>query len=116
MVALSVALFEPEDASERSELERTIRWWAKGRTTRGGHLGLYRRGLAAQTTGTGNTPSQAADDPVGALEKEILEGIYSTAVGWKSLGYTTWPGVPSATLEYTTAPRPAARFVSGSAS
>jgi hypothetical protein len=101
IVALSIALFEPEDDRERLELDSTMRWWAKGRTTRGPHLQLYRDGLAALKSGTANAGTNKAKS---ALHDELLEGIYSSAVGWKSLGYTTWPGVPSASQEYTTRP------------
>ena len=101
IVALSIALFEPEDDRERLELDSTMRWWAKGRTTRGPHLQLYRDGLAALKSGTANAGTDKAKS---ALHDELLEGIYSSAVGWKSLGYTTWPGVPSAPQEYTTRP------------
>ena len=69
---------------------------------RGPHLTLYRNGLAALAT-KGN------DDHLTALRNELLEGIYSTSVGWKSLGYTTWPGVPSGPGEYTRRPPSAAR-------
>ena len=102
VVALAVTLFEPEDNSERMELDRTMRWWAQGRSSKGEHLSIYREGLAAPALR--DTTVTTADDPRQALEREILEGIYSTAIGWKSLGYTTWPGVPSARLEYTTRP------------
>jgi hypothetical protein len=98
-------IFEPEDAREREELDRTIRWWATGRTTRGPHLQLYRDGLAALATNNQN------DKRLTAFREEILEGIYSTSVGWKSLGYTTWPGVPSSPLEYTTRPHGPTRVV-----
>jgi hypothetical protein len=102
VVAIAVTLFEPEDNSERAELDRTMRWWAQGRSSKGEHLAIYREGLAAPAPR--DTTPATADDPRQALEREILEGIYSTAIGWKSLGYTTWPGVPSARLEYTTRP------------
>lgn len=98
-------VFEPEDRNEIVELDRTIRWWATGRTTRGPHLQLYREGLAALAA---NDPD---DKRLIAFREEILEGLYSTSVGWKSLGYTTWPGVPSATLEYTTRPHGPTRVV-----
>jgi hypothetical protein len=103
IVALAITLFEPEDKSERAELDRTMRWWAQGRSSKGGHLSIYRNGLAA-TPAPSDTSATATENPRQALEREILEGIYSTAIGWKSLGYTTWPGVPSAPLEYTTRP------------
>ena len=121
VVALSIALFEPEDAAERQELDTTMRWWATGRTTKGPHIDVYRSGLAAlkkATPGKKIADLTAAEraalfapfakaqdtDPLKALTTDIIEGIYSSAVGWKSLGYTTWPGVPSAPLEYTTKP------------
>lgn len=106
LVAASVALFEPEDERERQELDATIRWWATGRSSRGPHLKLYRDGLAARGQ-TGSANAQALK----ALNDELLDGIYSTAVGWKSLGYTTWPGIPSAPLEYTTRPHGPVRVV-----
>lgn len=102
MAAFAVALFEPDDERERAELETVIRWWAKGRTTRGPHLELYRNGLAAFA-------AKSPDEKLTALKSELLEGIYSSSVGWKSLGYTTWPGVPSGPAEYTTRPPSAAR-------
>ena len=128
IVALSVALFEPEDETERKELDTTMRWWATGRTTKGPHIDTYRNGLAALDTATAgkriagltNTeratlfaPLAKAEDtnPLKALTTEIIEGIYSTAIGWKSLGYTTWPGVPSAPLEYTTKPHGPTRII-----
>ncbi len=101
LVVLSIALFEPEDERTRSELDATIRWWAKGRTIDGPHLAIYRNGLAAE-----------AGESREALKDELLEGIYSTAIGWKSLGYTTLPGVPSGPLEYTTRPHGPPRVVS----
>ena len=105
VAAFAVALFQPDDERERSELVTVIRWWAKGRTTRGPHLTLYRNGLAALT-------AKSTDERLTALKNELLEGIYSTSVGWKSLGYTTWPGVPSGPAEYTTPPPVAARVSS----
>jgi hypothetical protein len=97
IAAIASELFDPEDAREKTELETAIRWWAKGRTSAGPHLQVYRDGLAAA----------AAPAAAGALRAEVIEGIYSTGPGWRSLGYTTWPGVPSARLEYTTRPHAA---------
>ena len=102
IAAFAVALFQPDDERERSELDTVIRWWAKGRTTRGPHLELYRNGLAALA-------AKGNNEHLTALRNELLEGIYSSSVGWKSLGYTTWPGVPSGPAEYTTRPPSAAR-------
>ncbi len=102
LAALAITMFEPEDTRERSALDGMIRWWAKGRTTRGPHLQLYRDGLSAQ-------PSAAAAE---AMRGEILEGIYSSSPGWRSLGYSTWPGVPSEPLEYATPPHDAGRIAS----
>ena len=103
--AFASKIFEPEDEKEKEELDRTIRWWATGRTTRGPHLQIYRDGLASLAA------SESSDKRLIAFRQEILEGIYSTSVGWKSLGYTTWPGVPSTPLEYTTKPHAATRVV-----
>jgi hypothetical protein len=103
--AFASRIFGPEDKKELAELDRTIRWWAAGRTNRGPHLALYRDGLAALAA------SDANDKRLIAFREEILEGIYSTSVGWKSLGYTTWPGVPSSPLEYTTKPHGPGRVV-----
>jgi hypothetical protein len=130
VVLISAVLFEPEDETERRDLETTMRWWANGRTTRGPHLAKYRAGIAA--LGSGKTfanmspakrtalitPLMKADKeaPFKALANDLLEGIYSSAPGWKSLGYTTWPGVPSAPLEYTTKPHGPARVISGAQS
>ena len=97
IAAIASELFDPEDAREKNELEAAIRWWARGRTSAGPHLQVYRDGLAPAAT-----PAAAA-----ALRAEVIEGIYSTGPGWRSLGYTTWPGVPSARLEYTTRPHAA---------
>ena len=102
IAAFALALFPPDDERERSELDTVIRWWAKGRTTRGPHLELYRNGLAALA-------EESTSENVIALKNELLEGIYSSSVGWKSLGYTTWPGVPSGPVAYTTRPPSAAR-------
>lgn len=98
IVKIASELFDPQDAREGSDLAATMRWWARGRTSAGPHLQLYRDGLAAAPT-----PAAAS-----ALRSELIEGIYSTGPGWKSLGYSTWPGVPSAPLEYTTRPDGAA--------
>ena len=105
VAAFAVTLFQPDDQRERSELDTVIRWWAKGRTTRGPHLTLYRNGLAALA-------ANRTDERLTALKNELLEGVYSTSVGWKSVGYTTWPGVPSGPAEYTTRPPAAARVSS----
>jgi hypothetical protein len=46
----------------------------------------------------------SAEEPFRKLASELLLGIYSSAPGWHTLGYTTWPGVPSPPLEYTRRP------------
>src|SRR5687767_10386084 len=50
IVAVADTLFEPDDEQERGELEKTMRWWAEGRVTRGPHLDVYKAGLAALAT------------------------------------------------------------------
>src|SRR5688572_11508388 len=60
VVALAVTLFEPEDNSERAELDRTVRWWAQGRASKGEHLSIYRTGLAAPSLR--DTAATTADD------------------------------------------------------
>jgi len=130
IVAVADTLFEPDDEQERGELEKTMRWWAEGRVTRGPHLDVYKAGLAALATTLTDrreslaalgpadrkaliTPLVAGEEkgPFKVLTDEILEGIYSSAIGWRSLGYTTFPGVPSGPLEYTTRPHGPARVV-----
>lgn len=132
IVLLSQALFEPDDERESRELDTTMRWWAAGRTSSGPHLKLYRDGLATLASAVQSSGKKKAfidlttaernavltalvrdnkEGPLKALTDELLEGIYSSAIGWKSLGYTTWPGVPSAPLEYTTRPHGPTRVV-----
>ena len=122
---ISEVLFEPEDEQASQELAATMRWWAEGSTERGPHLDLYRDGLRALASAThGSHPDTAfrelnatqrsaliaslmgtgAEGPFKELASELLYGIYSSAPGWQSLGYTTWPGVPSPPLEYTRRP------------
>lgn len=137
VAALAEVIFPPEDEQEARELARAIRWWAEGRTGRGPHLGLYRDGLrvlAAATRSAGydgrfsdlsasdrgriTAAAHAAANGDGAfhtLVSELADGIYATAPGWHSLGYTTWPGEPSPPLEYTRPPGTASRLTSAAA-
>jgi hypothetical protein len=102
IAAFALVLFPPDDDRERKELDTVVRWWAKGQTTRGPHLELYRNGLAALA-------AKSTNENLAALKDELLEGIYSSSVGWRSVGYTTWPGVPSGPVEYTKRPPSAER-------
>ena len=113
VVMFAAALFPPETENERRELDTTIRWWAHGRTTQGPHLQLYRDGLGVLTGRTTRDRDSAGKDDkaIDALKTELLEGIYSSSVGWKSLGYSAWPGVPSGSREYTTRPPSGVRVV-----
>lgn len=122
---ISEVLFEPEDEEASREFAATMRWWAEGRTQRGPHLDLYRDGLRALASATEDSHRDmafrelsstqrsvliaslmgtGAEGPFKELAAELLFGIYSSAPGWQSLGYTTWPGVPSPPLEYTRRP------------
>lgn len=126
--ALATVLFPPEDPEEGAELAQTVRWWAAGRSGKGPHLPVYRQGLAALEAGSGGFLGLGPDErasvvgglmgPGGpeafrTLAGELLQGIYASAPGWRSLGYTTWPGVASAPGEYTRRPGPPRRPVSG---
>lgn len=125
IAALAEVLHSPEDDRERRELAMTVRWWATGRSSRGPLMPVYRDGLralgrAARRAGHEVRFSQLAladreaivsalFSPDGggafqALGMELLEGIYASAPGWRVVGYSTWPGVASAPLEYTRAP------------
>ena len=125
VAALAPVVFPPETDREARELEDEIRWWAGGRSTLGPYLDTYRdgiRALAAATAAAG-LPGPFSELPaaerervlasglegapaaeLAALIDELLEGIYSSTPGWRSLGYATWPGVPSPPLEYTRPP------------
>lgn len=130
VAALAAVVFPPEADAEAREVEDEIGRWARGRSTVGPHLHTYRDGLealAAATAAAGHDvpfsrlspeeresvlTSGLESDPgarLAALVDEVLDGIYSSAPGWRSLGYVTWPGAPSPPLEYTRPPGRAAR-------
>lgn len=130
IAALTAVVFPPETDQEAREVEDEIRRWARGRSSLGPHLDTYRDGLhalaeataAAGHTAPFSTLSAAERERVlasglesdsraqlAALVDEVLDGIYSSAPGWRSLGYATWPGAPSPPLEYTRPPGPAPR-------
>jgi len=125
LVALAEVLHPPDNDRERRELAATVRWWATGRTNRGPHRPVYRDGLRSldhALVRAGHDlqfhrlsladreamvaalfrPGDAG--PFQALAVELLEGIYASAPGWRVVGYSTWPGVASALLEYTRKP------------
>jgi hypothetical protein len=133
LLALAAVLFPPDDASEARDLEDAVSWWSVGRTTRGPYLEIYRAGMlelqrGARVLGNGAGGRAFADlaqpdrervvaallEPgaspdLQALADELVHGIYLSTPGWRSLGYTTWPGIASPPAEYTRPPGPAAR-------
>lgn len=130
IAALAAVVFPPETDPEAGEVEDEIGRWARGRSTLGPYLDTYRDGLhalAAATAAAGHDRpfsmlsaaerervltsglERDSEAQLAALVEEVLEGIYSSAPGWRSLGYATWPGAPSPPLEYTRPPGQAPR-------
>lgn len=124
LAALAAVLHPPADAAASAELDEAARWWAAGRAAHGGRLAGYRDGLAALAAalpaGRAFHALPAAEresavaalfrpgsgDAFTALAVELLEGVYASAPGWRTVGYVTWPGVAAPPGEYTRRPAP----------